>query len=518
MKLTEKEIEEILAHGLSEEKVRAQIRHFETGFPFINLQAAAVAGNGILRLEAEETERLIEYYEHVSADLKIIKFVPASGAATRMFSHLHQFTEEARQHPETAVQLLEEEKHKAVKEFFTKLERFPFYRDLDEVLKKSGEDLRSCLKNQNYVRIIEGLLLREGLGYAFLPKALIQFHEYESAVRRAVEEHLVEGALYCSNERQEVHLHFTLSPEHIELFEALMKETVPSYEKRFGIRYSITHSVQDAGTDIIAVDPDNHLFHDANGHLVFRPAGHGALICNLNQLEADLIFIKNIDNLVPDRLKGETVRYKKVIGGMLLELQERIFGCLAALNDANLTEEELSEIEDFCRMELLLRFPEDFDAMEKMEKIDLLYGYLNRPMRVCGMVVNEGEPGGGPFWVLDDDGIARLQIVESSQVDSSNAVQLGIFKSSTHFNPVDLACSTRDYRGDKFNLEDYTNPATGFISVKSKDGKPLKAQELPGLWNGAMADWLTLFVEVPAITFNPVKTVNDLLRPNHQRP
>lgn len=517
MKLTEKEIEEIVAHGLSEEKVLAQIQHFETGFPFINLQAAAIAGNGILRLEAEEIERLSDYYDSVSADLKIIKFVPASGAATRMFSHLHAFLDEAGRQPGTTAALLQEEKHKAVKTFFTLLPQFPFFRDLEKVMKQHGHEVAACRQEQDVACIITFLLNAEGLGYSGLPKALIPFHHYETSVRTAAEEHLVEGAMYCSNEQGEVRLHFTLSPEHIKPFEELMQQAVPMFEKRFGVHYHISHSVQDPATDTLAVDLDNAPFHDANGHLVFRPAGHGALLHNLNQLEADLIFIKNIDNLVPDRLKDETVRYKKVIAGLLLEVQERIFGCLASLNDANLTEEELSEIRDFCRTELLLGFPDDFDTMDKMERIDLLYGYLNRPIRVCGMVVNEGEPGGGPFWVLDNDGVARLQIVESSQVNVSDAGQASIFKSSTHFNPVDLACSTRDYRGDKFNLEDFTDPETGFISIKSKDGKPLKAQELPGLWNGAMADWLTLFVEVPAITFNPVKTVNDLLRPNHQR-
>lgn len=513
---TEQEIKGFHERGISPETVKSQIAHFEKGFPFIQLEAPATVGDGILVVPEAETDRLVQLYDSESRDLFLIKFVPASGAASRMFSHLFALQDALNEPGADAKAILADEKNKLTREFFEQLPHFAFYDELRESLQQQGIDLQTNVNNNDYLAILNGLLSAQGLSYANMPKGLLSFHKYGPVARKAAEEHLVEGVLYGSNHHKQVHLHFTLSPEHIAPFEKLMHEVVPSYEKQFGITYHITHSLQDPATDIIAVDLDNKPFYDKEGQLVFRPGGHGALINNLNQLEADLIFIKNIDNIVPDRLKDATVRFKKLIGGMLLELREQIFQYLEDLDEANMEQSQLNKIRDFCTHRLLLRFPDQYRQFDMMEQIDYLYSRLNRPLRVCGMVKNEGEPGGGPFWVRDIDDEVSLQIVESSQVNMNDPRQAGIFKASTHFNPVDLVCSIRDYNGDKFDLQDFVDPETGFISTKTKDGRQLKAQELPGLWNGAMANWLTLFVEVPVATFNPVKTVNDLLRENHK--
>jgi hypothetical protein len=330
-----------------------------------------------------------------------------------------------------------------------------------------------------------------------------------------MEEHLVEAAEY-SNNGKVAKLHFTVSQEHLDIFKKIVNYVVPKYEKQFGIKYDISFSVQKPSTDTIAVDMNNEPFRDKNGKLVFRPGGHGALIQNLNDLHKEIIFIKNIDNVVPDRFKATTYKYKKVLGGYLFRLQQQQFEYLELLDDGDVTNEELDEITAFAKDKLMIDIPDFFSTYNEIEKVDFLYGKLNRPMRVCGMVKNEGEPGGGPYFTRNSSDEISLQIVESSQIDHKNEKQEAMFRSSTHFNPVDLVCATQDFKGNSFNLPDYVDPETGFISLKSKDGKDLKAMELPGLWNGAMADWITIFVEVPILTFNPVKTVNDLLRETHQ--
>jgi hypothetical protein len=330
-----------------------------------------------------------------------------------------------------------------------------------------------------------------------------------------VEEHLVEGALYAGGKNGQVNVHFTVSPEHRPLFEALVAKVAPKYEKKFGVKYSVSFSEQKASTDTVAANPDNTPFRGKDGKILFRPGGHGALIENLNDLDADVIFIKNIDNVVPDRLKGETVEYKKLIAGVLVSKQKKAFQYLELLESGKYTHAQLEEIIRFLRDELSCRNPELKD-LEDAELAIYLKKKLNRPMRVCGMVKNVGEPGGGPFLAYNQDGTISLQILESSQIDKNNAEYLQMFQNGTHFNPVDLVCAVKDYKGNKFDLTKYVDHQTGFISSKSKDGKELKALELPGLWNGAMSDWNTIFVEVSLGTFNPVKTVNDLLRPQHQ--
>ena len=349
------------------------------------------------------------------------------------------------------------------------------------------------------------------MDYGQKPKGVLTFHKYEKEFRTAFEEHLYEGAFHSKTIENKVNIHFTISPEHSDLFNAIMESKVQQLENKFKVKFDISFSYQKPSTDMVAVDLNNDLFREPDGSLVFRPGGHGALIENLNDLDADIIFIKNIDNVVPDRLKDVTIEYKKALAGVLLSFQQMIFDYIEVLTKEGNKDEILFEIEHFIREELCYQIEGD----NKKDK-DTMLEILNRPLRVCGMVKNEGEPGGGPFWVKHQEDTTDLQIVESSQIDTNNHEQISILKSSTHFNPVDLVCATKDYKGNKFNLLNYRDSNTGFISKKSKDGRDLKAQELPGLWNGAMANWNTIFVEVPIITFNPVKTVNDLLREEHQ--
>ena len=327
----------------------------------------------------------------------------------------------------------------------------------------------------------------------------------------------MEAAKYATNTDGTAMLHFTVSPEHEQMFKDTVDKLKDSYEKKYGVRYEITYSCQKPSTDTVAIDANGALFREKDGKLLFRPGGHGALIENLNDLGQEIVFIKNIDNIVPETRMEATVTYKKVLAGLLLQLQQKTFEYLELLDEGGLTDDDLNEIIRFAQDKLMIDIPDFVKAYEPMEKIDYLYDLLNRPMRVCGMVKNEGEPGGGPFWVRNDDDEVSLQIIESSQINHGNEAQEAIFQGATHFNPVDLVCGCWNYKGEAFNLTEYVDPNTGFVSNKSKDGRELKALELPGLWNGAMADWITLFVEVPIETFNPVKTVNDLLKPMHNQ-
>ena len=353
-----------------------------------------------------------------------------------------------------------------------------------------------------------------GLNYGALPKGLLKFHRYANGVRTPLEEHLVEGALYAAGKTGQVNVHFTVSTEHKALFSQLVEEKVAEYAKKYGVSFNVSFSEQKPSTDTLAADMENKPFRD-NGKLVFRPGGHGALIENLNDLDADIVFIKNIDNVVPDRLKGDTVTYKKLLAGVLVTLQQQAFQYLKLLDGGHYSHDQLETIIRFVQQQLRCR-KEDIKDLEDADLVIYLRKKLNRPMRVCGMVKNVGEPGGGPFLAYNPDGTVSLQILESSQIDMKDPEKKAMFEQGTHFNPVDLVCAIRDYKGNKFNLLDYVDKATGFISYKSKNGKDLKALELPGLWNGSMSDWSTVFVEVPLSTFNPVKTVNDLLREQHQ--
>jgi hypothetical protein len=512
---SEKDLKQIAGLGISRETIERQINDFRNGYPFSRLHAAATKESGIRTFNEKEINDLITNFERTAKDMRLVKFVPASGAATRMFKHLFEFAalpEEKKSDPA----ILDDNDFNSAGYFFRNLNKFAFYDDLKRIMSRAGLNTEECLKNKEFGVILDYVLTSKGLNYGNLPKGVLKFHHYGTFARTAAGEHLVEGAHYCANRAKRVAVHLTVSPEHLSSFKDLIAYVQPYYESMFGVLYDISFSVQKPSTDTIAVDLNNEPFREKDGSLVFRPGGHGALIENLNDLDHDIVFIKNIDNVVPDRLKAETYRYKKVLGGLLLQIQSKAFGLLKSLDKKPPAEEIIEEAVQFCEKQINIAFPPDFIYWLESKKVKYLQDILNRPIRVCGMVRNEGEPGGGPFWVKNNQGEVSLQIVESSQIDISNSEQKRILASSTHFNPVDLVCSLKDFKGEKFDLHHFIDPQTGFISQKSKDGKQLKALELPGLWNGAMARWITVFVEVPIITFNPVKTVNDLLREQHQ--
>ena len=491
--------------GISVEQFAEQLKSFKTGFPYLKIDAAATVGKGVLAPSAEEITACLQVWDdYCKEGNSIVKFVPASGAASRMFKDLFAFLSAEYDAPETNFE----------KNFFANIDKFAFYGELDEICSKNNSaSVKELIAAGNYKAVVFNLLDFTGMNYGSLPKGLLKFHSYEDDVRTAAEEHFVEGAMYAAMGCK-VRLHFTVSPNHKALFEALVAERKPVYEKMFGVEYEISFSEQKQSTDTVAADAQNEPFRE-NGALVFRPGGHGALIENLNDIDADVIFIKNIDNVVPDRLKADTVTYKKLLAGILVGLQKKAFGYLQLIDSGKYTHEQVQEMIHFVQQSLMCRNL-DIKDMEDCELVLYLRKKLNRPMRVCGMVKNVGEPGGGPFLAYNPDNTVSLQILESSQINMNNAEAKAMFENGTHFNPVDLVCAVKNYKGEKFDLPSYVDKNTGFISHKSKNGRELKAMELPGLWNGAMSDWSTVFVEVPLITFNPVKTVNDLLRDVHQ--
>ena len=503
--ITTKDEKTLVKKGISTQQIEEQLKSFVTGFPFLEIRSAAEPTKGIVIVSDEETPSLLnEWEEYLKTDASILKFVPASGAASRMFKDLFEFLEKEANEPENAFE----------KKFFNEIENFAFYNDLNNACIKNNEKtIIELIENKQYKPIIENLLAEKGLNYGSLPKGLLKFHSYPTEKRTPTQEHLVEGALYASASGK-VNIHFTVSKEHRGLFETHLNETVADYEKHFGVKYLVSFSEQKPNTDTIAADKNNEPFRD-NDELVFRPGGHGALIENLNDLNGDVIFIKNIDNIVPDSLKDNTVKYKKVIAGLLVKLQKQCFAYLHELENESISHAKLVVITQFCEARLN-NHPKDINSLSVGELRSYLIKKLNRPMRVCGMVKNVGEPGGGPFLTVNEDGTVSPQILESSQIDMNNPTEKEKMLNSTHFNPVDLVCAIKNYKGEKYNLLQFVDKKTGFISLKSKSGKELKALELPGLWNGAMSDWNTIFVEVPIQTFNPVKTVNDLLRPEHQ--
>lgn len=493
--------------GISEEQIVAQLDCFKKGFPFLKLEAAASVGNGIVSPDACALKNYVQAWEDYKKEGHVImKFVPASGAASRMFKNLFEFLGSDNDVPTTDFE----------KKFFAEIEHFAFFDDLNEAcLKNTGKGIHQLIAANDYKSVVSNLLESAGLNYGSLPKGLLKFHKYEDGARTPLEEHLVEGALYASSEGDKVNVHFTVSPEHRALFEKLVTEKSAEYTRKYNVIYNVSFSEQKPSTDTVAADMENLPFRDEKGRLVFRPGGHGALIENLNDLNADIVFIKNIDNVVPDRLKADTVTYKQLIAGVLVTLQKKAFDYIRLIDSGKYTHQQIEEIIRFVQQDLCCRNPKIKD-LEDGDLVLYLKSKLNRPMRVCGMVKNVGEPGGGPFLAYNADGTVSLQILESSQIDMNDPEKKAMFEKGTHFNPVDLVCALRDYKGNNFDLLKYVDKATGFISYKSKNGKDLKALELPGLWNGSMSDWNTVFVEVPLTTFNPVKTVNDLLREQHQ--
>lgn len=503
--ISEKDKTQLAAKGISEEKLLKQLDCFRTGFPYLKLAGAATVGHGILRAdEALRTQALAAWDSYCTAGHKIVKFVPASGAASRMFKNMFAFVDADYDVPTTDFE----------KTWFEKLENAPYYEALDDachVLYEEG--IATLIEEGRYKDVVSAMLSEEGLDYGSLPKGLLLFHAYDDCVRTPAEEHLVEGALYAKEKDGSVNVHFTVSPEHRDLFEELVEEKAPELEAAYGVKYNVSFSEQKSATDTVAATPEGEPFRLADGSLLFRPGGHGALIENLNDIDADVIFVKNIDNVVPDYMKPVTVDNKRLLAGILVTLQQKAFGYLQLLESGTATPDDIAEIKTFLEHDLCCTLP---DGLDGAALSDVLKHKLNRPMRVCGMVKNVGEPGGGPFLSYNADGSVSPQILESVQIDTADPEKKAMFENGTHFNPVDLVCAVRDYKGHAFDLPAYVDPQTGFISHKSKDGKELQALELPGLWNGAMSDWNTVFVEVPLDTFNPVKTVNDLYRPQHQ--
>lgn len=489
---TENDLQFLQQRGSDPEEVAKQFGYFETGFDFADLQRAATIGDGITRFGKEECAQFLSEYSALTENKRIVKFVPASGAASRMFKEVFTYMENEDENTRSkALKLLQNLKH------------YAFYDELNTVMQADGLSLQAEIEEGHYQLILQYLLTKKGLDYGSKPKAVLQFHRYGQETRTALEEHLVEAANYARSTGNQCFIHFTISPQHQALFEGLIAKVLPKYEQRFGVKYHVECSTQRPATDTLAATEDNQPFRDNQGNLLFRPGGHGALIYNLNEIKADLVFVKNIDNVFYDSELQDTIIYKKVLAVYLLKVQKQIFTYLSWLQQDAIPENKLAEIKIFIEQKLSLSVPAAADR-------NTLCKILNRPLRVCGMVKNEGEPGGGPYFVKNREGECSLQIVESSQMDMNNPQQKQIVANATHFNPVDMVCSFLTCDHHYFNLLDFVDPETGFISSKSYEGKPLKAMELPGLWNGAMAKWNTIFVEVPLTTFHPVKTMFDL--------
>ncbi|MEO0573507.1 MAG: DUF4301 family protein [Bacteroidota bacterium] len=507
MDLTEKDLKQLKEKGIPKEKVLQQIETFKEGIPFVTLEKAAVIGGGIVKVINEQ--ELVSHYENNIAGKTILKFVPASGAASRMFKAMFNFVDAFDPLKETLKGYFDRTGDTAVQQFAESMDKFPFY---DELLQKI--DGKYVSEDEKVHLFVKTMLAEEGLNFGFYPKGLLPFHTCKRGAATPFKEHLKEGAWYAKTNGR-ANLHFTISPQHEQMFKKEESISVPRISQKTDTEFKVSYSFQKPSTDTVAVNMDNTPFRNADNSMLFRPGGHGALIENLNEQDADVIFIKNIDNVVIDKDLEAVGNSKKMLGGLLLQLQEAIFVFAEEL-DNNPNTEKIDEIRTFASDRLNVVLPSDFPDKGNDEKRAILKSCINRPIRICGMVKNEGEPGGGPFFIKDAGGNISLQIIESAQVNMSDGAQVAILKNSTHFNPVDLVCGVKNYKGDKYDLTQFVDHKQGFITDKTKDGKDLKALELPGLWNGAMAFWNTIFVEVPLVTFNPVKTVNDLLKPSHQ--
>ena len=505
---TSQDIEQMQSKGISAEVAQGQLKRFAEGFPYLRLRDSARIGQGICRLDDAEIAAAEERWQHYLAQGgDVAKFVPDSGAASRMFKALYAFVNSGDKEAPAGT---------PVADIIAHLDKLPFIAELDATCRRLyGDGARALAAAGRHHDVIAAIILPDGMNYGELPKALLTFHKYgEVTTRTPLEEHLMEGAqTACTAGR--VKLHFTVSAAHRQLFADRLSTAVPAMERLTGIKYEVSTSEQKPSTDTIAANADGTPFRDAAGRLVFRPGGHGALIANLSDIDATVVFIKNIDNVVPDSRRDSTIRYKKVLAGVLMQAHDAISRYACLIDSGDYSSADLEEMVKFMRGTLCTDTPL-FDSLSGNELAELLGAKLHRPLRVCGMVRNDGEPGGGPFLAYNADGSVSPQILESTQIDTRNAEYMSMMSHATHFNPVDLVCYLRDVDGSRFDLPKYVDADTGFISQKSLDGRDLQALELPGLWNGAMSDWNTIFVEVPADTFNPVKTVNDLLRPAHQ--
>ncbi|MDT0651806.1 DUF4301 family protein, partial [Autumnicola edwardsiae] len=481
----------------------------------VDISEAATAGKGIFAFSEEEKQEFISLYDSKKGELDVIKFVPASGAATRMFKALHNFVDEFDPGKEGLRAYLDRKDSENLQMFFEKIDELPFYSLALDYARRNTQNFDELSNDEQYLAIVKNMLFEEGLDLSNYPKGLVPFHKYKSGLRTAFEEHLIEAAEYIAVNGI-AKIHFTISEDHQDKFKREFENIRERAEEKTGVTFEVSYSFQDPKTDTIAVDDKNEPFRTEEDELFFRPGGHGALIDNLNKQQADLAFLKNIDNVVTEDNISEVVHYKKMLGGKLLKLQEKCFSFLKKLDSGNLSENEITEISEFLQNELFRSLEGKFNNLSSEEKIQYLKEKINRPLRVGGMVKNEGEPGGGPFLVRDENGEISLQIIEGAQIDQDNPEQVKTAQEATHFNPVDIVCGLKNYKGEAFDLNQYVDPKTSFIADKTKDGKPLKALERPGLWNGAMAKWNTVFVEVPVSTFNPVKSVADLLKKSHQ--
>ena len=515
MNFSQKDIQQIEEKGLSVEKVEDQIENFKRGNVDLDILAAATVWDGIFLYSEQEKYEYISYYEKQKTKLEILKFVPASGAATRMFKDLQVFLEEFKPQSESLPEYLKRTNNTNLKLFLDNLEKLPFYERALNNARENQPGFDELNRHARKILLVQTILYSHGLGLSNFPKGLVPFHNYEDYVATAFEEHFYEAAKYAEANGK-ANLHFTISEEHKEKFEAEYDDIKSRVTKKTGVTFKVSYSYQDPKTDTIAVDLNNKPFRSEEGEMFFRPGGHGALIENLNNQEADLVFIKNIDNVVIASKLDEVAEYKKILAGKLLKVQEQCFSYLNSLELQKPSEKNIQGILQFIENELFYSFPEDFDLLSDENKIQQLKFRLNRPLRICGMVKNEGEPGGGPFLLRMKNGEQSIQIIEGAQIDQNDLLQKEIAKNSTHFNPVDIVCGLRNYKGEAFDLTEFIDSETCFITSKTVDGKAIKALELPGLWNGAMAKWNSVFVEVPVNTFNPVKTVMDLLKPSHQ--
>lgn len=492
--------------GKSPKKLEEELKMLKEGFPFLKIKAAATIGKGISSLtEHQKADYIRIWNDYLTQGGKVVKLVPASGAASRMFKDLFSFANGSSSTPDNDF----------IRKFCDNIEKFAFFPLLNKkCVEIYGKSIDTLFREEHHRDVVRTLILKDGLNYGQLPKALLEFHKSIGTSRAALEEHLAEGAQYAACADNSVNIHFTVSDDHINLMALRIEEAKAVFEHQYGVKYDISMSVQKPSTDTVATNMNGSPYRE-NGELFFRPGGHGALIENLNDIDGDVIFIKNIDNVVPDSYRDITIEYKQVIGGVLVEVKKRIDRYASILRNGTVSDDELNEILSFMH-ETLCITNDNAESMTAEEKAKYILSKLNRPIRVCGMVRNEGEPGGGPFLAYNADGTVSPQILESTQINPNDATAVEMLKKATHFNPVDLVCYTRDIDGNKFDLPQYVDKNTGFISIKSREGVEIKALELPGLWNGAMSDWNTIMVEVPAETFNPVKTVNDLLRPAHQ--
>ena len=507
MSLSKTDLEQFKKHGLTPEKIDQQLKIFSEGIPFVKIVKAGSIGDGIVSISEADQNRLVEFYELNNQKKEIVKFVPASGAATRMFQFLFMFLNEFNPNGTSFETYINKKENKLLETFIKSLKDFAFFSSVQKKTKELYPDFEKASEGAGTYLFIKTMLDDKGLNFRNLPKGLIPFHKYETRTKTAFEEHLYESVYYASVNNN-VKLHFTIAKKHLPFFQKELDGIKNRVLKKTKTKFQVSYSFQKKETDTIAVNNDNTVFKNAKNECVFRPSGHGALIENLNDLDADIVFIKNIDNVVSAKYVDEVAHHKKVLGGKLLWIQKKVFSYLVMLDKKNASLEKLHEIKAFLRNELNIR--------ESIMTAAAIKNILNRPIRVCGVVKNTGAPGGGPFWVQNNNTLPTLQIVEMSQIDSNNSDHQTIVNSATHFNPVDLVCGLKNYKGNKFDLLKFVDSKSGIITDKSQDGRSLKALELPGLWNGSMAYWNSVFVEVPLKTFNPVKTVNDLLHEAHR--